>query len=214
MTFDVNSMLPNTPPYWLTAVQNAAAALLRGDVVAYPSETVWGLAAHPQHPQAVERLYALKGRAADKPVQVSCAGVDEAFHYAAPSPALNALASLWPGPLTLVTAAEPDCPAYLAPQGQVGLRVPDHPVALALLRLSGGALATTSCNRSGLPAARTWEEAVASGLGDLVLPDGGHPAAGRASTVVLLPAGEVVREGAVSAATIRQLLVLHEERQQ
>lgn len=199
-------MFPTTSPDWLNAVQNAAAALKRGDVVAYPTETVWGLAAHPEHPLAVSRLYALKGRAAEKPVQVSCAGLAEARRYAPPSRAMNALAPLWPGPLTLVTAAEPGCPAYLAPHGQVGLRVPDHPVALALLRLSGGALATTSCNRSGLPAARTWQEAVASGLGDLVVPDGGHPAAGIASTVVLLPGGEVVREGAIAAASIRQLL--------
>ncbi|GGK13707.1 SUA5-like protein [Deinococcus malanensis] len=199
--------MPTDPfPDWLNAVQDAADTLLQGGVVAYPTETVWGLAAHPQHPHAVERLYALKGRAADKPVQVSCAGLDEVRRYAPPSRALDALAPLWPGPLTLVTAAEPGCPAYLAPNGQVGLRVPDHPVALALLRLSGGALATTSCNRSGLPAARTWREAVDTGLGDLVLPDGGHPAAGIASTVLLLPGGDVIREGAVPAARIRQLL--------
>lgn len=204
-------MSPTPTTDWLNAVQNAATALMRGEVVAYPTETVWGLAAHPEHPLAVERLYALKGRAADKPVQVSCAGLEEVRCYAAPSRALSALAPLWPGPLTLVTPAVPECPTYLAPHGQVGLRVPDHPVALALLRLSGGALATTSCNRSGFPAACTRQEAVTSGLGDLVLPDGGYPAAGIASTVVLLPDGEILREGAVPAASIRRLLARQDE---
>ncbi|MFC4427500.1 L-threonylcarbamoyladenylate synthase [Deinococcus navajonensis] len=194
------------PLDWLLAVQEAAQVLQRGGVVAYPSETVWGLAALPESADALERLYALKGRAADKPVQLSCESLETAQRFARPSAALTALSSLWPGPLTLVTTALPGCPERLAPRGQVGLRVPDHPVAQALLHLVGGVLATTSCNRSGEPPATTWKEAAASGLGDVTLPEGGQPAAGLASTVVLLPEGLVQREGAVTAAQIRALL--------
>lgn len=192
---------------WAAAVQEAAEVLRRGGVVAYPSETVWGLAALPDSLPALERLYALKGRAADKPVQLSCEDLQAAQRFARPSAALTALARLWPGPLTVVTPALASCPPRLAPQGQVGLRVPDHPVAQALLRRCGGVLATTSCNRSGEPPATSWQAAAAGGLGDFTLPGSGGPAAtGLASTVVALPGGVVLREGAVSAAQIRALL--------
>ncbi|MFC4639547.1 L-threonylcarbamoyladenylate synthase [Deinococcus hohokamensis] len=201
------SMFPgDAPPTWLAAVEAAAQVLRRGGVVAYPSETVWGLAALPDSESALDRLYALKGRAADKPVQLSCQNLEAAQRFAQPSAVLTALSSLWPGPLTVVTPALPSCPPRLAPGGQVGLRVPDHPVAQALLHLCGGVLATTSCNRSGEPPAATWQAAVASGLGDLTLPEGGQAAAGLASTVVVLPGGVVMREGAVTAAQIRALL--------
>lgn len=187
-------------------IRQAAALLRAGGVVAYPSETVWGLAAHPARPEAVERLYTLKGRNPDKPLQVSCESAAAGLRFAVAGAALDALARLWPGPLTVVTPARADCPDLLAPAGQVGLRVPDHPVALALLRACGGALVTSSCNLSGHPAARTWAEAAATGLGDLLLPGGGVAARGLASTVVLLPGGEIMREGHVSAAQVQAAL--------
>lgn len=197
---------PTTPEDWLCAAQQAAQVLSAGGIVAYPTETVWGLAAHPDYPQAVARLYDLKGRSADKPVQVSCMSAELALSLVQPSGAVRALASLWPGPLTLVTPAGAACPPDLAPGGRVGLRVPHHPVALELLRLCGGLLATTSCNRSGQPPAGTAQEAAALNLADLTLPDGGLPALGQASSVVLLPEGQILRHGAIPASIIRQLL--------
>ncbi|WP_019588223.1 L-threonylcarbamoyladenylate synthase [Deinococcus apachensis] len=183
------------------AVARAAALLASGDVVGYPTETVWGLAARPDQPGAVAQLYALKGRDGGKPVQISCVDAETARVLARGGMAFEALAPLWPGPLTLVLPANEACPPALAPGGWVGLRVPDHPVALALLRACGGTLATTSLNPSGQPAARTLAEARAYGLATLLLPDGGVPARGLASTVVRLdPDGdrlEVLREGAL-----------------
>ncbi|GBF03903.1 Sua5/YciO/YrdC/YwlC protein [Deinococcus aerius] len=189
------------------AVARAADLLASGGVVGYPTETVWGLAASPE---AVDRLYALKGRDDGKPVQVSCVDAETARALTRGGAAFEALAPLWPGPLTLVLPATPACPPALAPGGWVGLRVPDHPVALALLRACGGTLATTSLNPSGQPAARTFAEARAYGLAPLLLPDGGVPARGLASTVVRVDPGgsglEVLREGALPVEVLRERL--------
>lgn len=187
------------------AVAEAAAHLAAGGVVGYPTETVWGLAARPD---AAARLYDVKGREPGKPVQVSCADAATARTLTQGGTAFEALAPLWPGPLTLVLPASPACPPDLAPEGWVGLRVPDHPVALALLWACGGLLATTSLNPSGQPAARTYAEAQAYGLAPLLLPDGGVPAQGLASTVVRVQGQEmeVLRQGALPVSLLRERL--------
>ncbi|BDP41881.1 SUA5-like protein [Deinococcus aetherius] len=192
---------------WIHEVGRAARVVSAGGVVGYPTETVWGLAALPDR---VDRLYALKGRDPDKPVQVSCADAERARALTLGGAAFNALVGFWPGPVTLVLPASPACPPALSPGGWVGVRVPDHPVALALLRECGGILATTSLNPSGAEAARTPEQARAYALADLLLPEGAVPASGRASTVVRVwPQGgevEVLREGVVPAALVRERL--------
>lgn len=194
------------------AVAQAAQLLRTGGVVGYPTETVWGLAAHPAHPQAVARLAALKGRDPAKPLQVSCLDPQAAHTLiredAAVLGAFAALADLWPGPLTLVLPAGAACPPALAPGGWVGLRVPDHRVARALLREVGGLLSTTSLNPAGQAAARTHAEAQAYALADLLLPPGDQEARGEASTVVRIGGGgvEVLRGGALPVATIHQRL--------
>ncbi|CAM3499234.1 SUA5-related protein [Deinococcus saxicola] len=186
------------------AVDAAWTVLQRGGVVAYPSETVWGLAVLPDHPQGVQRLYEVKGRAAHRPVQVSCQDARAGLELAQPNAALSALSTLWPGPLTLVTPALPGTPPALAPGGLVGLRVPSHPLALALLRRCGGRLLTTSCNPSGLPPALTAAQARDMALADFVLPDvqaaDEGPVEGQASTVVQLPEGTVLRSGPLDGA--------------
>lgn len=186
----------------LSAELGAAVKHLQaGGVVGYPTETVWGLAAQPE---ALAALYAVKGREADKPVQVSCLNVELAHTLTTGGKAFGVLSSFWPGPLTLVAPASAACAPELAPGGWVGLRIPDHPVALALLRACGGLLVTTSLNPSGKPAARTWEEARSYGLAPLLLPDGDVPARGLASTVVRLRGEtlEVLREGALPVARL------------
>ncbi|MFK7602381.1 L-threonylcarbamoyladenylate synthase [Deinococcus sp. SM5_A1] len=186
------------------AVDAAWTVLLQGGVVAYPSETVWGLAVLPDHPEGVERLYEVKGRAAHRPVQVSCQDARAALDLARPSAALTALSVLWPGPLTLVTPALTGTPSTLAPGGLVGLRVPSHPLALALLRRCGGRLLTTSCNPSGQPPALTAAQAQDMALADFVLPEvqaaGEGPVGGQASTVVQLPEGTMLRSGPLDRA--------------
>lgn len=187
-------------------VRKAALALRAGAVVAYPSETVWGLAAHPDSREGVARLRALKERGPERAFQLSCASLEEARDLVEPSPELDALAVFLPGPLSVVAPARAGLGATFALNGRVGLRVPDHPVALALLRAVGGVLVTTSCNRQGEVAATTFEEARAVGLADRVLPDGGVRSLGLASTIVQLPEGVILREGAVPARTVRATL--------
>lgn len=198
----------NTPSSSGVAPQitQAAALLAGGGVVGYPSETVWGLAAHPASPEGLAALFTLKGRDPAKPVQVSCLDVAHARPLTRTPEVVDALADLWPGPLTLVVPASDACPPPLAPGGWVGLRLPDHPVASALLAACGGLLATTSLNPAGRPAARTYTEAEGYSLGVFLLPDGGVPARGEASTVVRVgPEGglEVLREGALPVAEVR-----------
>ena len=190
-------------PDWQADVTVAVDVLRGGGVVAYPSETVWGLAAHPDFPGAVRRLRSGKGSAADKPLQVSCSSARQALALARPDAALDTLARHWPGPLTVITPGSETCPPQFLLRGRVGLRVPAHPVALALLAGCGGVLVTTSCNRSGEAPALNREQALASGLADLTLPDGGVAAGGLASTVVLLPEGQILRLGSLGEDCVR-----------
>lgn len=197
LTNRLTSRQPDVP--WAALLLEAARVLRAGGVVAYPSETVWGLAALPD---AAAELFRRKGRDEGKPVQGSFLDLEAARAFVQPDRAFEALAVFLPGPLTLVTPASAACPAALAPGGRVGVRVPDHPVAQALLAQVGGVLATTSCNRSGEAAALTFAQARELDLADLVLPDAGVPAQGLPSTVLDVPARRVLREGAVPAARV------------
>ncbi|MGY2893777.1 L-threonylcarbamoyladenylate synthase [Deinococcus sp. UYEF24] len=198
----------------------AVSLLQSGGVVGYPSETVWGLAALTER-AAVDCLYQLKGREADKPVQLSCLSLEHARRWLRPGqPDAERLARFWPGPLTLLAWAAADCPEWLAPGGVVGLRVPAHPVIRALLAATGGTLATTSLNPSGRPAAGTAEQARGYGLADLLLPDtllgpiwtvqdrgsSDVGSSGLASTVFDLRTRQVLRQGAISHAELLEAL--------
>ena len=200
----------------LGGVAQAVQVLRRGGVVGYPSETVWGLAALPTSRAAVERLYTLKGREANKPVQLSCLDLHQARGWLRPGQdELERLAVFWPGPLTVLAWATEHCPAWLAPGGVVGLRIPAHPVIQALLAAVGGTLATTSLNPSGLAAASSQEQAWGYGLADLLLSADSDAASvtpgvsgaqvnsapsssGLASTVFDLRTRQVLRTGAVT----------------
>ncbi|GGJ90191.1 L-threonylcarbamoyladenylate synthase [Deinococcus aquiradiocola] len=190
-------------------LDRAVRTLRAGGVVGFPTETVWGLAADPASGGAVGRLYAVKGREAAKPVQLSCLDAGVALSWArAGQEGLEALSVFWPGPLTVLAWAREGVPEWVAPGGVVGLRVPAHPAVRALLEGMGGALATTSLNPSGLPSARTLPEAERYGLADVLLPDGpgGAVVSGEASTVFDLRTRTVVRVGAVSLAEVLAVL--------
>ncbi len=127
------------------AVARAAALLAAGELVAFPTETVYGLGARADEDDAVARIFAAKGRPADHPLIVHLASAEAAGAFASSmSPAAQALAARWwPGPLTLIVPRRPGCGGAAAGgQGSIGLRVPAHPVALALLR---------ECARLGVP---------------------------------------------------------------
>jgi L-threonylcarbamoyladenylate synthase len=185
---------------------DAAAALLRaGGLVAFPTETVYGLGAHALDEQAVRRVFAAKGRPADNPLIVHVASADQIDVVArsVPAAALRLAERFWPGPLTLVLDARPDVPAVTrGGRGTVAVRVPAHELALALLRAAGVPVAAPSANRSGRPSPTTAAH-VRAELGDAVdaVLDGGPCALGVESTVVDArgPVPVVLREGAVPA---------------
>lgn len=193
-------MLGAAPPE-----RRLAASLLRGGgLVAFPTETVYGLGAAARDEVAIRRLFAVKGRPADNPVIVHIAHADDLLSVAAVVPPLarDLAARFWPGPLTLVLDARDDVPTVTTGGlTTVGVRVPDHPLALALLREAAIPVAAPSANRSGRPSPTTAAHVVAD-LGedvDAVL-DGGPSGLGVESTVVdargTVPV--VLREGMVT----------------
>jgi L-threonylcarbamoyladenylate synthase len=194
------------------AVERAADLILAGGVVAMPTDTVYGIAASMARPDAMRRLYHIKGRPDDKPLPVLLASADDLDQVAAgDSEAIQAFAArFWPGPLTIVAPARAGVPPEATgkdPQGRptVGVRVPAHAVALDLIRRVGGALAVTSANLSGRPSAASVAdiERQVGAACDLIL-DAGPTPGGVSSTVVAIDAGRLVvlREGPISAATL------------
>jgi len=181
-----------------------------GGLVAFPTDTVYGVGASAFAAEAVQRLYEVKGRSAEKAIAVLVAREADLTQVAAAlTPSARALAlRFWPGPLTLVVPKHPALPEAVSAGPTVGVRQPDHPVAQALLRLTGP-LAVTSANLSGLSSATTAKE-VLSQLGgriDLLL-DGGQTPGGVASTVIDCTAEPpvILRPGPINAAEIEAAL--------
>jgi L-threonylcarbamoyladenylate synthase len=194
---------------------DAAANLLAGGLVAFPTETVYGLGADACNAQAVARIYAVKGRPADHPLIVHVASMDGLGDWAAdvPAYAISLARDFWPGPMTLVVKRS-DLAADFVTGGQdtVGVRVPNHPVALGLLeafaRAGGKGVAAPSANRFG-NVSPTTAQAVSDELrdyladGDLIL-DGGPCDVGVESTIIDCTgdAPKILRPGAVTEEMI------------
>lgn len=198
------------------AIEWTADRLVAGGLVAFPTDTVYALAASLAHTASLDRLIALKRRPAGKPIPVLLASTASLVLVARdPDPRLEALGAwYWPGPLTVaVPAREGLPPAVVAADGTVGVRVPNHFLALELLERAGGAVAGTSANRGGEAPARSSDEVIAAFDReiDLIL-DGGVTPGGFASTVVGLDGDElrVLREGPIPGeqlqAAWRQIL--------
>jgi L-threonylcarbamoyladenylate synthase len=185
-------------------VRRAAQILRDGGLVAFPTETVYGLGADAANSAAVRRLYAVKRRPADHPVILHFASADEAFTWAnnIPPHARKLAEWFWPGPLTLILGRSPRAQDFVTgAQDTVGLRVPSHPVAQALLDEFGGGIAAPSANRFGLVSPTTAAH-VREDLGkdvDLVL-EGGPSKVGIESTILDLSAGTptLLRPGHIS----------------
>ena len=168
------------------AIRAAADLIRRGLVVAYPTDTLYGLAVDPRNAEAVRRLFALKGRPDTSALTLIAADLAQVRAAGLVTAAAERLAARWwPGPLTIVLAAETAlAPAVLAGGTTVGIRIPAHPVATALAREAGFAITATSANRSGMPAAET-AAAVAAALPDVdAIVDAGPVRGGRPSTLV------------------------------
>ena len=181
-----------------------ADILRRGGVVAYPTDTLYGLGADITQPAAVEQVFEAKGRPHGMPLPVLLSDVDALSMVSDDVPPLawTLARRLWPGPLTLVVPRASRVPAIIAARGwTVAVRVPDHPVPRELSRLLGAPITGTSANLSGGPSPHTAEE-VRRQLGknvDLVI-EGGPPPDGRASTVldITQTPPRILRLGAIS----------------
>lgn len=193
-------------------IRRAAEVLRAGGLVAFPTETVYGLGADAGSAAAVARLYAAKGRPADHPVIVHFADAASALAWArgVPDGARRLAARFWPGPLTMILKRSALAGDYVTGgQDSVGLRVPSHPVAQALLREFGGGIAAPSANRFGEVSATTAEHVRADLAAeiDLVL-DGGASEVGIESTIVDLSGARpaLLRPGRISAAQVAEIL--------
>jgi L-threonylcarbamoyladenylate synthase len=185
-------------------LREAAAILRRGGLVAFPTETVYGLGAAVNHPQAIQRLYAVKGRPVDNPLIVHLDSYQRlpAVAVAVPPAARRLAGKFWPGPLTMVLPKKATVPAEVsAGLPTVAVRVPAHPVALRLLELAGIPVAAPSANLSGRPSPTRGSHVVEDldGLVEMIL-DAGPTGVGVESTVLDLT-GEtprILRPGGVT----------------
>ncbi len=195
------------------AIDTAAEVIGRGGLVAFPTETVYGLGADALNPEAVERIFQAKGRPSDNPIIVHVAELE---HLAVltddvSSPAKALIKRFWPGPLTLIfkkSARVPDI--VTGGQATVAIRMPDNKVALALLRAFGGPIAAPSANLSGSPSGTTGMHVFKDFQGriDLIL-DAGPVEVGVESTVIDLSTTHpptILRPGAVTIEQLRKTI--------
>jgi L-threonylcarbamoyladenylate synthase len=199
---------PATP----AAIARAVSALHAGELVAFPTETVYGLGADARNPDAVRAIFAAKGRPADHPVIVHLAAsaAIEGWARVVPEGARRLAAAFWPGPLTLILPRRADVDDVVTGgQDNVGLRVPSHPVAQALLAAFGGGIAAPSANRFGRISPTTAQH-VADDLADTlaVILDGGACDVGIESTIVAFVGVEpmLLRPGVIGADALTQVL--------
>lgn len=191
------------------AIEWAAEQIAAGGVVSIPTDTVYGIAGSLAHPQALDRIFAIKQRQADHPlpILVSSSQIVRRLTSTLDPNVSILLDTFWPGPLTVVIPATGGMPPHVMGPGEtIGVRLPNHPLAIEVIDKAGGAIACTSANLSGQEPATTAAD-VARSLGgslDLIL-DGGLAPGGIPSTVVALE-GEtlrMLRSGAVAEDLVR-----------
>lgn len=202
----------HSPPISDADMAAAVAALRNGAVIGLPTETVYGLAGDARNADALQRIFATKRRPADHPLIVHLADATQLDAWAreVPDSARRLAAAFWPGPLTLILKRAADVPDLVTGgQDTVGLRVPDHPVALALLAAFGDGLAAPSANRFGHVSPTTAQH-VRDEFGDAVplVLDGGPCRVGIESTIVDLSgaSARILRPGQIRADAIAAVL--------
>jgi L-threonylcarbamoyladenylate synthase len=193
------------------SVADAAALLRAGKLCAFPTETVYGLGADATDADAVLSIYETKGRPRFNPLIIHCADIDMASMLADFSPLAARLTSFWPGSLTLVLPAKPgNGLADVATAGldTVAIRIPDHPIALALIAAVGRPLAAPSANPSGRLSPTTAEQVRRGFAGKVPVLDGGPCRAGVESTIIRVEGERLVqlRAGAVAREEIERRL--------
>ncbi|MGH7855655.1 MAG: L-threonylcarbamoyladenylate synthase [Candidatus Binatia bacterium] len=194
------------------SVAAAVAALKRGDVITFPTETLYGLGADALNPAAVEKVFQLKGRDATNPIPVLIADRAMLLNMVSEVPPLaeELIARFWPGPLTIVFPARPDIPRPLTnPAGGIGVRISSQPIAAELIKALGRPLTATSANPSGKPPARTAQKAQEYFSGQInIFVDGGKLTSQTGSTVVEIVGGllKIIRDGEINKSQLENVL--------
>jgi L-threonylcarbamoyladenylate synthase len=200
---------PDKPDY--TILERIGEKVRAGALVVYPTDTVYGIGTTPFDVDAVRRVFEAKKRPLGKPVPVLVSGIDVARRLVDVTyDAEKLMRRFWPGGLTIVLRAKPDVPSIVhGGTGKVGVRMPNHKVALILIEKSGGALVGTSANIHRQPPPKTAEEAIEQ-LGDHVdyVIDSGLAPGGKPSTVIDLTMSppRIVRRGPVTREDIESVL--------
>jgi L-threonylcarbamoyladenylate synthase len=193
-------------------IRRARRLLRSGEVVAFPTDTVYGVGAHAFQPEAVAALYGVKNRPTSKAIPILVAQIEDMTRVARQVPAVawELAERFWPGGLTLVLPrAEKVSPIVTAGGDTVAIRCPDHPIPLALMNSVGAPLAATSANLSGQPSPTTARQVVEQLAGRVpLIIDGGECPGGVPSAVVDLSASppRLLRAGAISAGELCDLL--------
>jgi L-threonylcarbamoyladenylate synthase len=202
----------SAPAVEIAGLQDAIAALRAGELVVFPTETFYGIAADPFSLRALEKLFAIKERDPQKPIALIAATAQMAFEVAREisSSGRRLASAFWPGPLTIVLPAREGFPPQLVgPDGGVGVRVSPHPIARALSEGIGRPITATSANRSGEdPATNVWAARKSLGEKVKVFLDGGTLRASAPSTVIACDARgwRIIRAGAIGEREIAAAL--------
>jgi len=191
------------------AIQHAIDVLRNDGLIAFPTDTVYGLAAPIHNTESIERLYEVKGRNNTKAIAVLLGDEDQLLQVAVDisNSAKEVAQHFWPGPLTMIVPRHPSLPDVLAPLPTIGVRIPDHPVALALLK-AAGPLAVTSANISGGDSTMTARQVMKQLKGRVhLIIDGGRTPGGVPSTVIdcTTPEPEILREGPISLKQLKAI---------
>jgi L-threonylcarbamoyladenylate synthase len=190
-------------------IQHAIDVLDNDGLIAFPTDTVYGLAAPVHNIVSIDRLYVVKGRNNTKAIAVLLGNSNQLSQVAVDlSKSANKVAKFfWPGPVTLIVPRHPDLPDILAPLPTIGVRIPDHPVALSLLEATGP-LAVTSANISGAKNTLTARQVMKQLKGRIhLIIDGGRTPGGVPSTVIdcTTPELEILREGPISLKQLKAI---------
>jgi L-threonylcarbamoyladenylate synthase len=193
-------------------IDKAVAILKSGGVIAFPTETFYGLGADARNEAAIDKIFGIKGRDFKNPVLVVIGdrGHLDAFAADIPEKARKLMDRFWPGPLTIVFPAAPSVSSKLtAGSGKIGIRLTSHPVAMAISKRLGGPVTATSANLSGAPECSSAVEVISQlegKIGGVI--DGGQTPGGKGSTIVdaTVSPVKVLREGVIPAALIQDTL--------
>jgi L-threonylcarbamoyladenylate synthase len=191
------------------AIRHAIDVLRNDGLVAFPTDTVYGLAAPVNNVESINRLYVVKGRNNTKAIAVLLGDSNQLSQVAVDlsETARKTADHLWPGPLTMIVPRNPALPNILSPLPTIGVRIPDHPVALALLK-TAGPLAVTSANLSGAANTLTAKQVMKQLKGRIhLIIDGGRTPGGVPSTVIDFTTSEpkILREGPITLKQIQAI---------